>query len=93
MGYMVIGGLAVVMRGFPRHTDDIDATTMGADTDPQRLYDALRGSGFEARIDGAIDFARQHQVLLMRHTEAEVDLDVSLAWLPFEEQALDRAES
>lgn len=45
--YMLIGGLAVNLRGFPRHTDDI---------------------------------------------ETGIELDVSLAWLPFEEEAVAAAQ-
>jgi hypothetical protein len=29
----------------------------------------------------AIEFARQNQVLLMRHRDTAIDLDLSLAWL------------
>ena len=91
--YMLIGGLAVILRGFPRHTDDIDVTVPGAEIDIARLIEILGKHGFEPRIDNALDFAKHNQVLLLRHTETTVELDVAMAWLPFEDEALRQAES
>lgn len=90
--YMIIGGLAVVLRGFPRHTDDIDITILGSEVSVQELFGALCGAGFEARIGNAVEFAEQNQVLLMRHRSSTIELDVTLAWLPFETEAISAAE-
>ena len=43
------------------------------------------------RIDDAVQFARERQVLLLRHDESGVTIEVSFAWLPCEEEALSRA--
>ena len=43
------------------------------------------------RIDNALAFARERQVLLLRHDPTGTPLEVSLAWLPFEMEALARA--
>jgi predicted nucleotidyltransferase len=90
--YMLIGGLAVVVRGFPRHTDDIDIAVLGAQTSIERLAKLLTKGGFEPRIDDAVAFAEQSQVLLFRHTDTGVEIDISLSWLPFEEEAIAAAE-
>lgn len=45
------------------------------------------------RIDDAVEFARRHQVLLLRHGASNVDIDLSLAWLPFELESIAAAES
>jgi hypothetical protein len=39
-----------------------------------------------------VAFARRNQVLLLRHRGSGIDIDLSLAWLPFESAALDRAD-
>jgi hypothetical protein len=44
------------------------------------------------RIDDAVAFAEQNQVLLFRHAETGIEVDISLAWLPFEEEAVAAAE-
>ncbi len=49
------------------------------------------GHRIEPRISDAIAFARERQVLLLRHTPSGTPMEVSLAWLPFEIEALERA--
>lgn len=88
---MIIGGLAVVARGVPRLTIDIDATVRGSDASLDKLFEVLQRHRMIQRIPGALDFARHRQVLLLVHEPTQTPLDVSLAWLPFEEEALERA--
>ena len=88
---MIIGGMAAVARGVPRLTRDIDATIEAEGLDVDGALVLLRQHGFEPRIEHAAEFARQRLVLLLRHRPSGVDLDLSLAWLPFEREALTRA--
>ncbi len=88
---MVIGGIAVIASGVPRQTIDIDATVWAEGTDLNALVGALRRHRIEPRIPDAIAFARERQVLLLRHTPSGTPMEVSLAWLPFEIEALERA--
>jgi Nucleotidyltransferase of unknown function (DUF6036) len=88
---MIIGGVAVIARGVPRQTIDVDGTVWAEALDLDRLFDALRGHGLVPRIADARDFARQRQVLLLRHEASGTPVEVSLAWLPFEREALERA--
>ena len=90
--HMIIGGIAVIARGVVRKTDDVDATVWGEQVDLDRLMDALRAHEIRGRIDDAVEFARRHQVLLLRHDPTGTPMEVSLGWLPFERDALDRAE-
>lgn len=92
VSWMVIGGVAVVARGVARLTDDVDATVIGADLDLEATITVLSRHGIIPRIDDAIRFARQSQVLLLRHALSDTPLDLSLAWLPFEVDAIERAE-
>lgn len=88
---MLIGGLAAVARGVLRQTGDVDATVWAADLDLERLVAVLARHGIEPRIPDALDFAREHQVLLLRHQPSGTPVELSLAWLPFERAALERA--
>jgi hypothetical protein len=90
--WMVIGGVAVVARGVARLTDDVDATVVGADIDLEAALTVLSAHEITPRIEDAIAFARQRQVLLLRHVPSSTPLDLSLAWLPFEIEAIERAE-
>ncbi|MBN2494892.1 MAG: hypothetical protein JXR96_09910 [Deltaproteobacteria bacterium] len=89
--FMLIGGLAVISRGVPRTTHDIDATCWAEGLDPERVLDVLGRHGIEPRIGDAAEFARQRQVFLLRHRRSGTPLELSLAWLPFEREALEHA--
>jgi hypothetical protein len=84
---IVIGGIAVIARGVPRVTRDVDVAFSGAEVTLSGLLTDLNEAGIIPRIDDAIGFAGQSQVLLARHAKTGVDIDVSLAWLPFEMEA------
>lgn len=88
---MIIGGVAVIARGVPRQTVDVDGTVWAEALDLERLFDVLARHGLVPRIPDAREFARERQVLLLRHEPGGTPVEVSLAWLPFERQALDQA--
>lgn len=91
--YMLIGGLAVIARGVPRDTDDIDATVWAAELDLPDLLGLLREEQIAGRIPDLEAFARHSQVLLLQHQPTKTPLEISLAWLPFEKEAMARAET
>jgi hypothetical protein len=88
---MVIGGIAVIARGVPRQTVDVDATVWAEAVELDALLRGLARHGIVPRTADAIEFARRQQVLLLRHELSGTPMEVSLAWLPFERDALDRA--
>lgn len=90
---MVIGGIAVIARGVPRQTIDVDATVWGRATTVRDLLTALEAHDIVPRIPDAEDFARRRQVLLLLHRPSGTQLEISLAWLPFEEEAIGRASA
>jgi hypothetical protein len=85
---IVIGGIAVIARGVPRVTRDVDVAFSGAEVTLSGLLTDLDAAGIVPRIDDAIEFAAESQVLLSRHAKTGVDIDVSFAWLPFEMEAI-----
>jgi hypothetical protein len=89
---MIIGGIAVIARGVARLTKDIDATIAGADADLDRVVETLSSHRIVPRIADAVKFAQESHVLLLRHEPSGVDVDLSLAWLPFELDAIAAAE-
>jgi hypothetical protein len=89
---MLIGGIAVIARGVPRLTRDVDATVAGGSMELAELLDRLRHHDLTPRINDPIQFAAANQVLLLRHEPSGVDVDVSIAWLPFELEAIAASE-
>jgi hypothetical protein len=89
---MLIGGIAVIARGVPRTTRDVDATVSAETGHLEGLLRTFGKHELGPRIDDALDFAQANQVLLLRHAPSGVDVDVSLAWLPFELEAIDASD-
>lgn len=88
---MVIGGIAVIARGVRRLTRDVDLAVAGHGGHVATWLDELRRAGLTPRIPDAATFAAETQVLLLRHVESGVDVDLSFASLPFELEAIARA--
>lgn len=84
----IIGGIAVIARGVHRLTRDIDVAVAGSNLATEALVEELGRAGIAPRIADAVAFAEENQVLLMRHRDSGVDIDVSRAWLSFELEAL-----
>jgi hypothetical protein len=90
---MIIGGVALIASGIPRLTVNVDATIKAAGLSAERLADALHRRHIEPRIRDAEAFATARQVFLAIHRPSGIDVDVSLAWLPFEVEALEHSRT
>lgn len=88
---VVIGGVAIGFLGKPRMTVDIDAMFLLSVNDLPELLHAAKGEGIEPRIESAEAFARKNRVLLLRHVESGINIDISLGVLPFEEEMVERS--
>lgn len=86
--WAVIGGVAVIARGVRRFTTDIDVAVRGDAISVESLLNSLARFSIAPRIDDAVRFAEANLVLLLRHRDTGVDLDISLAWSAFEHDAL-----
>lgn len=90
---MVIGGIAVIAHGVARQTIDIDATVHAGRTSPPRLLEALAEFSIHPRVVDVLEFLERSQVLLLRHDPTGITLEISLAFSPFEHEALEHAVS
>jgi hypothetical protein len=87
--WAIIGGIAVIARGVRRFTTDVDAAVRGDAIQTRQLTRLLAKHEIAPRIKGALRFAEQNLVLLLRHVPTGVDIDVSFAWSTFEHEALE----
>jgi hypothetical protein len=86
---MIIGGVAASLLGRPRATRDVDALVWLDDLDDWGyLVSSSRTHGFEPRISDPVGFAQRSRVLLLRHVSSEIDIDVAIGALSFEEEAV-----
>lgn len=88
---VVIGGVAIGFLGKPRMTVDIDAMFLLSVNDLPKLLQTAKEEGIEPRIESAEVFARKNRVLLLRHVESGINIDISLGVLPFEEETVERS--
>lgn len=85
---IVIGGVAAAILGRPRTTQDVDALVLLKDA--RGFLEAGAKRGFTARIADPLDFASRSRMLLLRHEPTGIHVDISMAGLPFEEEAIRR---
>lgn len=76
---MIIGGIAVIARGVPRQTIDIDATVSAADLDLEQVVQTLATHKITPRIGDALAFAHARQVLLLARLAPAIGHDSSRA--------------
>lgn len=88
---VIIGGVAVGFLGRPRFTADIDAVFLLSVKDIPHFLELAQAEGILPRIPDAAEFARKNRVLLLKHSQTETDIDISLGILPFEEEMVNRA--
>lgn len=89
---IIIGGVAVSLLSTPRFTADVDAVVLLAIEQVQELLDIAQTHGLLPRIDNPQEFAKKSRVILLRHVETDVNVDISLGILPFELEAVERGK-
>jgi hypothetical protein len=87
---MIIGDLAASLLGRPRFTNDIDLIILDLDDRIPEFIQKLKNFGIEPRILDAEQFATESRMLLLRHTESGINIDISMGVLPFERDAVKR---
>ena len=87
---LIIGGLAASLLGRPRFTQDIDLMILDLDDRLPEFVDLLKNFDIHPRIEYAVEFARESRVLLLRHSQSGINIDISMGILPFEREAVER---
>ena len=89
---MIIGGLAASLLGRPRFTNDIDLIILDLDDRIPDFIHKLKNFGIEPRISDVEQFAAESRMLLLRHAESGINIDISMGILPFEREAVERRQ-
>jgi len=87
--HTIIGGIAVSLLTEPRATQDIDVTIWAENIPVVDLLRTAESYGFISRINNPLEFATQARILLLKHRDTEVGIDLSLGALPFEKEMID----
>ena len=87
---VIIGGIAVGLLGKPRFTADVDAVFLLSTEDVSKFLELAGTENLIPRIQNVEEFARKSRVLLLKHAPTEIEVDISLGVLPFEQEMVDR---
>ncbi len=88
---IIIGGIAASLLGKARFTADIDSLIFLAEDNLESFLKKAAKYDLLPRIANAIEFARKNRVFLLKHKPTGINIDLSLAILPFEIESLKRA--
>lgn len=88
---IIIGGVAASILGKPRLTADADAMILLPIEDVSQLVEQAEKEGLVPRLPDVEEFAHRSRVVLLRHEESGIDVDISLGLLPFEVEAVERS--
>ncbi len=86
--YLLIGGAAASLLGRPRTTRDVDAVVLIEQDDPSQFVASGAAFNFLPRVSDLIAFAQKSRVLLMAHQPEQTGVDISMAGLAFEMDAI-----
>lgn len=91
--HTIIGGIAVSLLTEPRTTQDIDATIWSEEISIEVLLASAASVGIVSRIKSPLEFATQARILLLKHQDSGVSIDLSLGALPFEKEMIERSQT
>ena len=89
---MIIGGVAASILGKPRFTADVDALILISIAHISELVTLAERKGLRPRISNVVEFAQKNRVVLLTHPDSGIHVDIVLGLLPFEIEAVERAQ-
>jgi hypothetical protein len=83
--YLVVGGYAVALHGYPRYTKDLDVWVELSPSNAARIYQALLQFGFGSVDLTLNDFLEADQVIQLGYPPNRIGIMTSLRGLAFED--------
>jgi len=83
--YLVVGGYAVALHGYPRYTKDPDVWIEPSSQNAQNVLKALIAFGFGSLNISTGDFLEEDNIIQLGYPPNRIDLITSLKGLVFDE--------
>ena len=83
--YLIVGGYAVAIHGFPRTTGDIDFWVKPTNENAERIVKALMEFGFGSLDINIDDFIKNDSVVQLGFPPNRIDIMTSVSGLTFDE--------
>ncbi|MBK8226488.1 MAG: nucleotidyltransferase [Flavobacteriales bacterium] len=90
--YMIVGGYAVGMHGYPRYTGDLDIWLKPTTSNAERVLKALHGFGFGGLNITVGDLTKEDNVIQLGQPPLRIDLLMSIDGVRFDECYANRKE-
>ena len=82
--YLVVGGYAVALHGYPRYTKDLDVWIEPTAQNAQNVLNALTAFGFGSLDISTDDFLEENTIIQLGYPPNRIDLMTTLSGLTFE---------
>ena len=83
--YLVVGGYAVTIHGYPRYTNDIDIWLQVDKTNAENIIETLKDFGFSSLNIKAEDFLELDKVIQLGFPPNRIDLLTSISGVEFKD--------
>ena len=83
--YLVVGGYAVGVHGYPRYTGDIDIWIRVSDENSNKMVSVLEEFGFSSYNLTKDDFLNLNNVIQLGHPPGRIDIMMSIDGITFDE--------
>lgn len=83
--YLVVGGYAVALHGYPRYTKDMDIWVDMSSENAQKIVKALDSFGFGSLGIEASEFTIENQMLQLGNPPGRIDILTTLPGVEFSE--------
>jgi len=90
--YLVIGGYAVSIHGYPRSTKDMDICIRLSESNASKMLLVIKDFGFESLLLKREDFLKEHFITQLGHEPVRIDILNDLDGVPFEVAWVNRKE-
>ncbi|OIN97252.1 hypothetical protein AUJ66_03915 [Candidatus Desantisbacteria bacterium CG1_02_38_46] len=88
---VIIGGIAASLLGKTRFTADIDGLIFLSDKELENFLKKAGNYGLLPRIKNVLEFVQKNRVILLKHKDSGINIDLSLGLIPFEFEVLNHA--
>jgi len=92
IAYMIIGGQAVSVHGYPRLTEDIDITLGLNVSDAEKILNLLPDLNAEPLTKDPSDFIKTTWVLPVKEKDSGIKIDFTFSFSDYEQQAIQNAK-
>jgi hypothetical protein len=85
VAYLIVGGYAVALHGYPRYTKDLDVWIKISEKNAIHIITALRQFGFSNEALSENDFLKQESFVQLGYPPNRIDIATSCDGVEFEE--------